>query len=296
KENQPLLIMNKGPQSDGFTVCKKCGAAVAGDDVDALKKIGRPYVPISKKSYPCGHISENVFLGDTFITDLALLEIKLDPAKINVSDIKLWLESATVTLAEAILLAASRLLDIEYSELSCGYRYRYNTNEVYADIFVYDSLSSGAGYSYGVVKNIDKLLAETRNVLSSCPSNCEDTCHNCLSNYQNKRNQHIMNRFNALQLLEWTEKGTLANSISEEEQSRLAAGVNEWLKTDGRYSITRNTDGLFIVGQNIKRKLYIYPAMWNEKSQSIPEDCIAIPDVKLKKAMPEVVSIIMNKI
>lgn len=296
KENQPLLIMNKGPQSDGFTVCQKCGAAVAGDDVDALKKIGRPYVPISKKGYPCSHVAENVFLGDTFITDLALLEIKLDPAKINVFDIKLWLESATVTLAEAILLAASRLLDIEYSELSCGYRYRYNTNEVFADIFVYDSLSSGAGYSYGVVNNIDMLLAETRNVLSSCPSNCEDTCHNCLSNYQNKRNQHIMNRFNALQLLDWTENGSLARGIAEKEQERLVSGVNEWLKIDGRYSIISEHDALYVVGQSIKRKLYIYPAMWNEKSGSIPEDCIAIPDVKLKKSMPEAVSIIMNGI
>jgi hypothetical protein len=288
--------MNKGPQSDGLTVGKKCGAAVAGDDVDALKKIGRPYVPISKKGYPCSHVAENVFLGDTFITDLALLEIKLDPAKINVFDIKLWLESATVTLAEAILLAASRLLDIEYSELSCGYRYRYNTNEVFADIFVYDSLSSGAGYSYGVVKNIDKLLAETRNVLSNCPSNCEDTCHNCLSNYQNKRNQHIMNRFNALQLLDWTENGSLARELPKKEQERLVSGVNEWLKIDGRYSIISEHDFMYVVGQSIKRKLYIYPAMWNEKSGSIPEDCIAIPDVKLKKAMPEAVSIIMNGI
>lgn len=84
-----------------------------------------------------------------------------------------------------------------------------------------------------------------------------------------------MNRFNALQLLEWTEKGALANLISEEEQKRLASDVNEWLKIDGRYSLISNADGLFIVGQNLKQRLYIYPAMWHEKSQYIPEDCIA---------------------
>ena len=87
------------------------------------------------------------------------------------------------------------------------------------------------------------LLEETRAVLQNCPENCEDTCHSCLSNYQNKRNQHIMNQFNALQLLEWTEKGALANLISEEEQKRLASGVNEWLKIDGRYSLISNADG-----------------------------------------------------
>ena len=283
KENQPLLIMNKGPQSDGFTVCKKCGAAVAGDDVDALKKIGRPYVPISKKVYPCSHVAENVFLGDTFITDLALLEIKLDPAKINVFDIKLWLESATVTLAEAILLAASRLLDIEYSELSCGYRYRYNTNEVFADIFVYDSLSSGAGYSYGVVNNIDMLLAETRNVLSSCPSNCEDTCHNCLSNYQNKRNQHIMNRFNALQLLNWSLDGVLPPAIEVKEQKKLAIAINEWMKLDNSCSIEEDNGKLYVIGNHIKKELYIYPAMWSRQYFNLPADAIKIPDLKIKK-------------
>lgn len=296
KENQPLLIMNKGPQSEGFTVCRKCGAAVAGDDVDDLKKIGRPYIPLTRNNFPCGHDPENVFLGDTFITDLALLEIKLDSSKINTSDVELWLKSATITLAEAILLAASRILDIEYSELSCGYRYRYNNNEVFTDIFIYDSLSSGAGYSYGVVKNIDILLEETRNVLSSCPADCEDTCHSCLSNYQNKRNQHIMNRFNALQLLDWTENGTLAHEISESDQKELASNVNEWLKIDGRFSISDEDNCLYVVGQGIKRRLYIYPSMWNNNNDAIPEGCIAIPDIKFKKAVPEVISSIIKKI
>ena len=105
-----------------------------------------------------------------------------------------------------------------------------------------------------------------------------------------------MNRFNALQLWDWTENGSLARELPKKEQERLVSGVNEWLKIDGRYSIISEHDALYVVGQSIKRKLYIYPAMWNEKSGSIPEDCIAIPDVKLKKAMPEAVSIIMNGI
>lgn len=239
--NQPLIIMNQGlvnkkMEKQGFTVCKKCGAIVAGNDEKELKKIGRPYNPIIKCT-PCHHYdNENVFLGDEFITDLALFEIELDSTKINTSDIKLWLESATITLSQAILLASSRVLDIEYSELNCGYRLRYDNKKVFADIFIYDSLSSGAGYSFGVVKDVSLLLKATENILKNCPENCDSTCHSCLSNYYNKRYQLKMNRFNAFQLMKWAEKKELAEPISVETQYEMSFAINEWLKLDGSYS------------------------------------------------------------
>ena len=105
-----------------------------------------------------------------------------------------------------------------------------------------------------------------------------------------------MNRFNALQLLDWTENGSLAKEISEKEQKPLVSGVSEWLNTDGRYSIVSEHDFMYVVGHSVKRRLYVYPAMWNDNNSTIPEDCISIPDVKLKKAMPEAVSVIMNGI
>ena len=41
--DQPLTIMNQGPESQGFTICKDCGAAIPGDNEIGLQKISQPF-------------------------------------------------------------------------------------------------------------------------------------------------------------------------------------------------------------------------------------------------------------
>ena len=40
--DQPLTIMNQGPDSEGFTICGDCGAAVPGNDEIGLQRIPQP--------------------------------------------------------------------------------------------------------------------------------------------------------------------------------------------------------------------------------------------------------------
>ena len=103
--DQPLTILNQGPESKGFTMCTECGAAVPGDDITALQKISQPYRHPHIKT-KCTHTSDNVinaFLGHRFMTDMVLIEITLDNNVINTDYDAMWINSAAQTLTEAMV-------------------------------------------------------------------------------------------------------------------------------------------------------------------------------------------------
>lgn len=82
---------------------------------------------------------------------MLVLQITLDKSNISASAVKgMWESMAGQSLAEALRLVVSRELDIEFSELVTGYRVREDSDNAYIDVFLYDSLSSGAGYSISV--------------------------------------------------------------------------------------------------------------------------------------------------
>ena len=60
RSEQPLIILNKGPQGLGFKVCKDCGAAVPGD-TELDKSIRKPFVhPYSyKQCYHNGRLNSD---------------------------------------------------------------------------------------------------------------------------------------------------------------------------------------------------------------------------------------------
>lgn len=191
--DQPLTIMNQGPDGEGFTICEDCGASIPGNDEAALRKVRRPYRHPRVRSQCTHPVIRNAFLGHQFLTDMVLMEITLDSTKIDTDLNGMWIDSAAQTLSEAMVLAAGQLLDVEFSDLRSGYRLRYLPNKTCVDIFLFDSLSSGAGYSSMIANRMDDLIVETYKVLD-CKNHCATACHDCLKHFWNQRVQNKLDR------------------------------------------------------------------------------------------------------
>lgn len=292
-----ITVINKGINGLGFNICKECGAAeVAQSPEPSFKGIGRPYIPPTKKRSPCIHSDsskiENVYLGHTFNTDLVVFEFDLDKTVINTEYTGLWIANAAVTLTEAMLMAASRSLDIEYSELKAGHRIHGNGGRVFIDIYIYDSLSSGAGYSSELLKIPEQIFKSTRKTLE-CDANCESACHNCLKHYWNRNNQEKLDRFAALDLLDWAMCNKLPEEITKEKQIRILEPlVIRLANYDPDFRLIDEKNGLFISNNKITKKVIVYPAMYNHQNGI---DTIYLSDKMVNRNLPLAYSLVKKR-
>ena len=293
RSDDPLIILNKGPNSNGFMVCKDCGAAVPGNEIEPLEKLWRPYNhPYNK--IQCKHSASqvvNTYLGSQFRTDMVVYEITLDSQIINVDPKGLWIRSAAQTVAEAMTLAGGRILDIEFSEIKSGYRLRYDLSngKAFVDVFLFDSLSSGAGYCSALAERTEELFAETANILQSCPDKCESACHQCLQHYWNQRIHHLLDRFAGLDLLEWCKTSKLSEPLSYDSQDRLLLPLCE-LGSD--YKIVGDGTKHFVNMHGVIKEIVVQPAMWKMQDAFGNSDPIQVSDRLLKYALPKVDAII----
>ena len=282
--NQRIIMLNQGPSSRGFMICRDCGAAMPGNDAGAvLKDIGRPYrskLPLGKCKHDPANVI-NVNLGYDFVTDMVVLEFYLDKSQIDAeSSDSLWLSRAAQSLAEALRLAASKELDVEFTELVTGYRFRRNTEGSFIDLYLYDNLSSGAGYAVRVAEDIHTILDRTKKLLEQC--DCESACHHCLKHYRNQRLHGVLDRHAALDLLEWGIHGKIAPPFSFSRQWQYFSPFLRILKMSG-CTVQRNLNRILLRGHNREKTVFIYPAMWIEPKYS---DAICVSDAWLKYARP----------
>lgn len=291
RTNQRIIMMNKGVQDCGFMVCKDCGASMPGDDERVLNSIYRPYNNkyAGKK---CNHLNTvNVNLGFDFITDMLVLEFFLDSNYINVDrNENLWLERAGQSLAEAMRLAASKHLDVEFTELVTGYRIRENSKGSFIDIYLYDSLSSGVGYADSIANDIEEILIEVEDLLKNC--DCSSSCHNCLRNYRNQFVHGLLDRFAALELLQWGKNGTVASALNFEKQVDIIKPLCNILSSFNCILDFSNKK-ITITKDKFKKTLVVYPAMWSEKNK---EKTIYLRDSYIKYSKPFAVQKILDEI
>ena len=281
RTNQRIIMMNSGPGSQGFIVCRDCGAAMPGEDPHVLDNIQRPY-KLKFAQGGCRHTNTiNVNLGYDFVTDMLVLEFSLDDKVLDTSrSDNLWLTRASQSLAEALRLTASKELDIEFSELVTGYRLRQSEQGTFIDIYIYDSLSSGAGYANSIAPMISKLLDSMENLLTGCC--CDNACYQCLKHYRNQYVHNILDRFYALDLLAWGRKGLRSKAIDVNVQMKLLKPLSSILSWEG-YSIQVEKQSIVIGKAGMQKVLYVYPAMWAEPSGN---GTIFVSDALLKYAKP----------
>ncbi|SOZ97452.1 Helicase [Cupriavidus taiwanensis] len=240
--NKRLLTLNKGQTRDGeaqgFSVCNKCGCAEVFDAPKSGKHI-RPYLlPRSAANNTCDGEFVQTFLGYDFRTDLLLLRLKVstplvtdigNPVAVRV------LESAAHSLAEALRLAASRheQLDLDPTEFGAGHRILPIDAEgnVSLDVYLYDTLSGGAGYAELAAKYFGKIAEQTLALLEGC--SCDTSCTECLDHFHNQHLKRLLDRKLAASLLRYGVDGVLPQSKSPVAQGVLLHALASSLRLDG---------------------------------------------------------------
>ena len=232
-EDKKVLIVNMGKRKKGFNICKSCGGAeIAKDIQENQHNIYMPYISTTK----CKHdVQNNLYLGYEFLTDMFMLDISYDSRKlVSIYDPeeKAILKSAATSLHEAIKKAISLTLDIDFNEVNGGWRFRSDKNgESHIEMYFYDKLSSGAGYSslIGEESIMEEVLLKTRNILSNCT--CDRTCKNCLDNFYKQKNHNHFNRFIGLELLNYAVEGKYPVEFPKDQQEIYLKPLKELIKT-----------------------------------------------------------------
>ena len=278
---QRIIMLNQGPSKRGFMVCKDCGAAMPGDNPDVLKNIGRPYKSRFAQS-KCRHTDYvNVNLGYDFITDMVVLEFYVDSSQIDSEDSDgIWLGRAAQSFAEALRLAASKELDVDFTELVTGYRFRKNAEGSFIDIYLYDNLSSGAGYAIKIAEDVQSILGKTNELLSQC--SCETACHHCLKHYRNQWIHGMLDRHAALELLNWGMYNKRKPPIALAKQKEYFAPLKRILNKSG-YDVLDESGKIVLRFRGQETSVDVYPAMWATPKG---DNAIHISDACLKYAKP----------
>src|SRR5262249_41294787 len=197
-----------GPKKEGYTYCTKCGRVEASTE-SSPRLIGphrKPY-PDDDDKLMCDGISptRHIVLGTDFITDIALFSMRVAaPLKLKPG------HSSTVvalrTVSEALAKAASQLLGIEPGELMAEFRPALTpagASGLEAEIFLYDTLPGGAGFSSQLADRGLELFQMALYLMKTCLENCDASCYRCLRSFKNKFEHRLLDRHVGAELLEY---------------------------------------------------------------------------------------------
>jgi hypothetical protein len=293
--NENLVVVNRGFGSqsagEGFIVCSACGwvqlpgepaAAVHERDYD-VRRAGQL---LSRR---CSGRLEPVFLGYTFPTDLLLLRIQLRPpfnSRYDETEHRRPLVDAVRSLSEAIAIATARQLQVDTRELKSGFRFLEISGARVTDLYVYDSLAGGAGYSTMAGHMIEEILAETERLLMQC--DCTSSCNKCLRLYDNRMFQTTLNRFLALDLLHYALKGTVPGVPSLELQRRwlepleIAFALEGWeIRKDAIAALTITRNGS-------STSVSCYPSLLDPENANASRGGLLVSRYDLETRLPNV--------
>lgn len=295
-ENQLLVMFNKGEEnssSGGFLICNKCGKANLSSSGstgmhDRDYKIDK--FPGQNHPYKCNGEFRNVFLGYNFRSDILLFRIQLtSPFILNISQPleRKPLEDALTSLADAILLSTSHVLDVDVRELNAGFRFLSIASEEFVDLFIYDTLAGGAGYAHMAASQFLNVISQAETLLDNCV--CQSSCDKCLRHYGNRSYHANLDRFLALDLLRYIKTGIAPQIKTISEQTAELSQLEKMLELAG-WTVTHD-DVINPTKAKLGDKEFLiatYPALTNPKALPHPllEKAILISSYELKRDLP----------
>lgn len=233
-ENRQVLTVNMGNGKNGFNICRKCGGAEVASPKQSRYDISQPYHDNRSLCRHQNSVEASIYLGYKFLTDMFMLDIRYDTTKLvgnRSMEEKSILKSAATTMHEALRKAVSLVLDIDYSEINGGWRFRASGDKSsHIEMFFYDNLSSGAGYSSLIGSILGEAFEKAREILSNC--GCTRSCRYCLDNYYNQRNHEFFDRQLGLQLLNYAEYGLIPEDYEDIQQETYLYPLRKLIAED----------------------------------------------------------------
>ena len=211
-DRQHLLISNTGPKKDGYTYCTSCGRIESSHEREPkLNGAHRKPYPEKDSKAVCEGINStrHLVLGTDFITDIALFSLSVK-SPLSLRPGHSSTNVALRTVSEALAKAACQLLEIEAGELMAEFRPALTPEGKRgseAEIFLYDTLAGGAGFSRLLSARGQELLEKALLVLKTCPEACDASCYRCLRSYKNKFEHSLLDRHVGAELLEYLVTG-----------------------------------------------------------------------------------------
>lgn len=282
RRDQRIILLNTGKDDKGFTVCASCGAVVPGDTAKSLAGRRRPG---NGTNQACAHTNTmHINLGYDFLTDMLVLTFDMPTVSVETytEDAREWLKKSSTTLSEALKKAATIILDIEYDEIQAGYRIRRDEEVTSVDIYLYDSLSSGAGYCAQIGESVENLFKKTREILEGC--DCESACQRCLKHYRNQRIQYDLDRFMAIELLDYGQTQTIPEPLSATEAFDAISPLRQLLRDEG-IAINAGNSAVTVKRGNQSKRCIVHPALL-KLSDDADNDTVHVSIEALKYAKP----------
>jgi ATP-dependent helicase YprA (DUF1998 family) len=287
-----LIVVNRGQVIDGvpsgFEVCDQCGhVPLNGNPFTVHRRHYAP--PRGQRDSNCTGSARHVYLGYEFRTDVFLLYASLHaPFVCNLADVQGQpaLRAACMSLANALALTAASVLGIDQRELQSGFRIRRNEiGNALVEIYLYDTLTGGAGYSKLVGENVAEIFKKALSDLDSC--DCDSSCTKCLRTYQNRLSHSVLDRHLASQLANHLRDGVVPAIAAPALQRKILRPVAQMLELEG-WSLRESKAAAFDVFKgDLRVTLAARPAL--RASESDPEgwnNVIVLSEYEVRKDLP----------
>lgn len=267
--NQSLVMVNKGSDEfrdvDGFLVCTQCGkTSLSGKPLGAHR---RDYQIDARAGTPppaplCAGQFQPVYLGYSFSSDILLFRVPIrTPFRFEPNNRRESqpLSDALQSLCEGLVIAVGRELDIDIREMSAGYRFVRHGDEYSADLFLYDTLSGGAGYATQAGLAFPNIFDGLEKLLSRCT--CSASCDKCLRHYGNRFHHQVLDRFLALDLVRYVRSGQAPPSFDRATQRDHLSLLVEMLELSGWTADRGGTSPVVVRKGNRQVGLWAFPSL-----------------------------------
>jgi ATP-dependent helicase YprA (DUF1998 family) len=244
-DRAPLLVTNTGPRNEGYAYCTKCGLIEPNVTLNPAIVEGhrKPFPDARHPLCQGAGTTHGLVLGTDFISDVLLVSMRVE----SPLTLRPEYESTRValrTLSEALTTTACVLIGIDPAELQAEFRPALTPrgrdgNEF--EIYIYDTLPGGAGFSQRVSKMGLPLFGDTLKRLETCPAQCDSSCYRCLRSYRNKLDHDLLDRHVGASLLRFLL--TSARPTLDSERAAISTAlVFEDLQRQGFEGVTFEMD------------------------------------------------------